>query len=64
MKNDKDTSKKRKEGESLIDRIKKLEEKNRLEENNQLNILSKTTINKRLVFVMVFFVALFMTLAC
>ena len=63
MKNDKDTSKKRKDGESLIDRIKKLEEKNRLEENNQLNILSKTTINKRLVFVMVFFVALFMTLA-
>lgn len=63
MTKDNITNKKRKSGESFIDKIRKIEQEHRLEENNQLNILSKTTLNSRLVFVMVFFVALFMTLA-
>lgn len=56
-------NKKRKDSQSLIDKIRQIEEENRLEEVDKLNILSKTTLNKRLVFVMIFFVALFMTLA-
>lgn len=56
-------NKKRKNSQSLIDKIKQIEEEKRLEEVDKLNILSKTTLNKRLVFVMIFFVALFMTLA-
>lgn len=56
-------NKKRKDSQSLIDKIRQIEEEKRLEEVDKLNILSKTTLNKRLVFVMVFFVALFMTLA-
>lgn len=55
--------KKRKDSQSLLDKIRQIEEEKRLEEVDKLNILSKTTLNKRLVFVMVFFVALFMTLA-
>lgn len=55
--------KKRKNSQSLIDKIKQIEEEKRLEDIDKLNIISKTTLNKRLVFVMVFFVALFMTLA-
>ncbi|WP_306484285.1 penicillin-binding protein 2 [Anaerococcus sp.] len=54
--------KKRKNSQSLIDKIKQIEEERRLEDIDKLNIISKTTLNKRLVFVMVFFVALFMTL--
>lgn len=56
-------NKKRKDSQSLIDKIRQIEEEKRLEEVDKLNVLSKTTLNKRLVFVMVFFVALFMTLA-
>ncbi|WP_308655322.1 penicillin-binding protein 2 [uncultured Anaerococcus sp.] len=55
--------KKRKNSQSLIDKIRQIEEEKRLEDVDKLNILPKTTLNKRLVFVMVFFVALFMTLA-
>ena len=56
-------NKKRKNSQSLIDKIRQIEEDKRLEDVDKLNILPKTTLNKRLVFVMVFFVALFMTLA-
>ncbi len=56
-------NKKRKNSQSLIDKIRQIEEEKRLEDVDKLNILPKTTLNKRLVFVMVFFVALFMTLA-
>lgn len=55
--------KKRKNSQSFIDKIRQIEEEKRLEDVDKLNILPKTTLNKRLVFVMVFFVALFMTLA-
>lgn len=55
--------KKRKNSQSLIEKIRQIEEEKRLEDVDKLNILPKTTLNKRLVFVMVFFVALFMTLA-
>lgn len=55
--------KKRKNSQSFIDKIRQVEEEKRLEDVDKLNILPKTTLNKRLVFVMVFFVALFMTLA-
>ncbi len=51
-------NKKRKDSQSLIDKIRQIEEEKRLEEVDKLNILSKTTLNKRLVFVMVFFVTL------
>ena len=55
-------NKKRITGKSFIDKIKELEEKQRYKENNQLKVLSKSTLNKRLVFVMIFFVCLFMFL--
>lgn len=55
--------KKRNNSQSFIDKIRQIEEEKRLEDIDKLNILPKTTLNKRLVFVMVFFVALFMTLA-
>lgn len=55
--------KKRNNSQSFIDKIRQIEEEKRLEDVDKLNILPKTTLNKRLVFVMVFFVALFMTLA-
>lgn len=63
MKNKKKINKKRNTGESFIDKIRRLEEEKRLEDNNSLNILSRTTLNKRLVYVMVFFVVIFMILA-
>src|SRR5574344_2503473 len=60
MKDSKKSNKKRTNNRSFIDRIKELEEKQRYKDNNQLKVLSKSTLNKRLIFVMVFFVILFM----
>lgn len=59
---EKKTNKKRTSNKSFLDKIKELEEKQRYKENNQLKVLSKSTLNKRLVFVMIFFVVLFMFL--
>ena len=63
MNKDNNLDKKRNNFQSLIDKILKFEEEKRLEDNEKLNILSKTTLNKRLVYVMIFFIALFLTLA-
>lgn len=60
---DKKTSKKRTNDKSFLDKIKEIEEKQRYKENSQLKVLTKSTLNKRLVFVMVFFVFLFMFVA-
>lgn len=60
---DKKPSKKRITGKSFIDKIKEVEEKQRNKENSQLKVLTKSTLNRRLVFVMVFFVFLFMFVA-
>lgn len=60
---DKKPSKKRTIGKSFIDKIREVEEKQRYKENSQLKVLTKSTLNKRLVFVMVFFVFLFMFVA-
>lgn len=57
---DNKSSKKRTNNRSFIDKIKELEEKQRYKDNNQLKVLTKSTLNKRLIFVMVFFVILFM----
>ena len=59
---EKKTNKKRTSNKNFLDKIKELEEKQRYKENNQLKVLSKSTLNKRLVFVMIFFVILFMFL--
>lgn len=56
------TDKKRRNNKSFVRKIKELEEKQRYKENNQLKVLSKSTLSKRLIFVMVFFVFLFMFL--
>lgn len=60
---DKKISKKRTNDKSFLDKIKEIEEKQRYKENSQLKVLTKSTLNKRLVFVMVFFVFLFMFVA-
>ena len=60
---DNKTNKKRTDNKTLLDKIKELEEKQRHKENSQLKVLTKSTLNKRLVFVMVFFVFLFMFVA-
>lgn len=60
---DNKTNKKRTDNKTLLDKIKELEEKQRYKENSQLKVLTKSTLNKRLVFVMVFFVFLFMFVA-
>ncbi len=60
MKKNKKTNKKRTNDKSFIDKIREMEEKQRYKDNNQLKVLSKSTLNKRLIFVMVFFVFLFM----
>lgn len=60
---DNKTNKKRTDNKTLLDKIKELEEKQRYRENSQLKVLTKSTLNKRLVFVMVFFVFLFMFVA-
>ena len=54
--------KKRRNNKSFVRKIREIEEKQRYKENNQLKVLSKSTLNKRLIFVMVFFVFLFMFL--
>ncbi|WP_311481893.1 penicillin-binding protein 2 [uncultured Anaerococcus sp.] len=59
---DKKSNKKRINKKSFLDKIKEIEEKQRYKENSQLKVLTKSTLNKRLVFVMVFFVFLFMFL--
>lgn len=56
-------NKKRANNKSFIDKIRNLEEKQRYRNNSKLRVLSKSTLNKRLIFVMVFFVFLFMFLA-
>lgn len=61
--NNRKASKKRAQKESFIDKIKKQEEKQRLKNSRELKVLSKSTLNKRLLFVMIFFVVLFMGLA-
>ncbi|MDO5047432.1 MAG: penicillin-binding protein 2 [Anaerococcus sp.] len=63
MKKNDNLKKKRNNGSSLIEKIKKMEEETRIRENNELNALSKTTLNKRLVFTIIFFLILFMGLA-
>lgn len=59
---DSKVNKKRISGKSFLDKIKELEKKQRYKENNELKVLSKSTLNKRLIFVMIFFVFLFMFL--
>ncbi|WP_367178705.1 peptidoglycan D,D-transpeptidase FtsI family protein [uncultured Anaerococcus sp.] len=54
--------KRRRNNKSFVRKIREIEEKQRYKENNQLKVLSKSTLNKRLIFVMVFFVFLFMFL--
>lgn len=56
-------SKKRKGEETIISKIIKSEEKQRINNNRKLKVLSKSTLNKRLLFVMIFFIILFMGLA-
>lgn len=60
---EKKPNKKRITEKSFLDKIRELEEKQRYKENSQLKVLTKSTLNKRLVFVMVFFVFLFMFIA-
>lgn len=48
---------------SFIDKIRQEEEKQRIKNSRELRVLSKSTLNKRLLFVMIFFVILFMGLA-
>lgn len=55
--------KKRKAEKSFIDKIKELEKEQRIKDSRELKVLSKSTLNKRLLFVMIFFVLLFMGLA-
>ena len=62
-KNNRKASKKRAPKESFIDKIKKQEEEQRIKNSRELKVLSKSTLNKRLLFVMIFFVILFMGLA-
>lgn len=54
--------KRRRNNKSFVRKIREIEEKQRHKQNNQLKVLSKSTLNKRLIFVMVFFVFLFMFL--
>lgn len=61
--NKRKASKKRAPKESLLDKIKQKEEKQRLKNSKELKVLSKSTLNKRLLFVMIFFVIIFMGLA-
>lgn len=56
-------SKKRSSNKSIIDKVKQNEEKQRLKNSRELKVLSKSTLNKRLLFVMIFFIILFMGLA-
>ena len=62
MSNDKNINKKRSSNKSLIDKIKKIEQDQRIKDNSRLKVLSKSTLNKRLIFIMVVFVLLFMLL--
>ena len=57
------TNKKRKNEQSFLKKILDFEQKQRNKENSKLKVLSKSTLNRRLIFVMVFFVLLFMSLA-
>ena len=63
MSNDKNIKKKRFSNKSFIDKIKKIEQAQRIKDNSRLKVLSKSTLNKRLIFIMVVFVLLFMLLA-
>lgn len=63
MSNDKNIKKKRSSNKSIIDKIKKIEQDQRIKDNSRLKVLSKSTLNKRLIFIMVVFVLLFMLLA-
>lgn len=56
------TNKKRKNEQSFLKKILDFEQKQRNKENSKLKVLSKSTLNRRLIFVMVFFVLLFMSL--
>lgn len=47
-------SKKRSSNKSIIDKIKQSEEKQRIKNSRELKVLSKSTLNKRLLFVMIF----------
>ena len=62
MSNDKNIKKKRSSNKSLIDKIKKIEQDQRIKDNSRLKVLSKSTLNKRLIFIMIVFVLLFMLL--
>ncbi|MFO3664742.1 peptidoglycan D,D-transpeptidase FtsI family protein [Anaerococcus sp. ENR0831] len=61
--NNRKANKKRTSNESFLDKIKRKEENQRLKNSRELKVLSKSTLNKRLLFVMIFFVLLFMGLA-
>lgn len=65
MNNDKNykANKKRKTNHTFIDKVMAKEEEYRIKDSKQLKVLSKSTLNKRLLFVMIFFVLLFMGLA-
>ena len=55
--------KKRKTDTTFLEKILKKEEEYRIKDSRELKVLSKSTLNKRLLFVMIFFVLLFMGLA-
>lgn len=57
------TAKKRTSKKTFVDKVKKKEEVQRINSSRNLKVLSKSTLNKRLLFVMIFFVILFMGLA-
>ncbi len=56
-------AKKRTGKKTFVDKVKKIEEEQRINSSKNLKVLSKSTLNKRLLFVMIFFVLLFMGLA-
>lgn len=57
------SKKKRKQEKTIVDKIREKEEMKRIQDSRELKVLSKSTLNKRLLFVMIFFVLLFMGLA-
>ncbi len=57
------SKKKRKPNKTVVDKLREKEEQQRLNDSRNLKVLSKTTLNKRLLFVMIFFVLIFMGLA-
>lgn len=57
------SKKRRNTNKTFIDKVREKEEIKRLNDSRKLKVLSKSTLNKRLLFVMIFFVIIFMGLA-